>query len=70
MTTTYLTLSEIRAIGFEALLRELGPAGTIRFIQQYETGHGNYTRDRHKWLPQQSVREIGDQIVKERKKSK
>jgi len=70
MTTTYLTLSEIRSIGFEALLRELGPAGTIRFIQQYETGRGDYTRERHKWLPKKSVREIGRQIVKERRKSK
>jgi len=70
MTTTYLTLSEIRTIGFEALLRELGPAGTIRFIQQYETGHGDYARDRRKWLPKKSVREIGRQIVKARQKSK
>jgi hypothetical protein len=70
MTTTYLTLSEIRTIGFEALLRELGPAGTIRFLQQYETGRGDYTRDRRKWLPKKSVREIGKQIVKERRKSK
>ena len=70
MTTTYRTLSEIRTIGFKALLRELGPAGTIRFIQQYETGRGDYTRDRRKWLPKKSVREIGKQIVKERKKSK
>ena len=70
MTTTYLTLSEIRTIGFEALLRELGPAGTIRFIQQYETGRGDYTRDRRKWLAKRSVRELGNQIVKERKKSR
>ena len=64
------TLSEIRSIGFEVLLRELGPAGTIRFIQQYETGRGDYTRDRRKWLPKKSVREIGRQIVKARQKSK
>lgn len=68
MNSTYLTLSEIRTLGFEALLRELGPAGAIRFIQQYETGRGNYTRDRRKWLPKKSVREIGKQIIKERKK--
>jgi hypothetical protein len=68
MTTTYLTPNEIRAIGFEALLRELGPAGTIRFIQQYETGRGDYTRDRRKWLPKKSVREIGKQIAAARKK--
>jgi hypothetical protein len=66
MTTETLTLYEIRAIGFEALLRELGPAGAIRFIQQYESGHGDYTRSRRKLLPKKSVREIGRQIMKER----
>lgn len=66
MNTEYLTLNEIRTIGFEALLRELGPVGAIRFIQQYETGRGNYTRDRRKWLPKKSVLEIGRQIIKER----
>jgi len=70
MTKPYLTLHEIRTVGFEALLRELGSAGTIRFIQQYETGHGDYTRDRRKWLPKKSVREIGKQIAKVRQKSK
>ncbi|MCQ3935590.1 MAG: hypothetical protein DPW18_00950 [Chloroflexi bacterium] len=66
MNAEYLTLNEIRTIGFEVLLRELGPVGAIRFIQQYETGRGNYTRDRRKWLPKKSVREIGRQIIKER----
>lgn len=66
MNTAYLTLHEIRTIGFEALLRELGPTGTIRFIQQYETGSGDYTRDRRKVLLKKSVKEIGKQIQKER----
>jgi hypothetical protein len=66
MTTDTLTLYEIRTVGFEALLRELGPAGAIRFIQQYESGHGDYTRNRKKLLPKKSVREIGKQIMKQR----
>ncbi len=66
MTTETLSLYEIRTIGFEALLRELGPAGAIRFIQQYETGRGDYTRDRKKLLPKKSIREIGGEIMKQR----
>ena len=66
MNTDYMTLQEIRTIGFEVLLRELGPAGTIRFIQQYETGSGDYTRNRRKILPKKSVKEIGNQIQKDR----
>ena len=70
MKTDTLSFYEIRTIGFEALLRELGPAGAIRFIQQYETGHGDYTRDRRKLLPKKSVREIGSEIVKARQAKK
>lgn len=66
MTTGTLTLYEVRKIGFEALLRELGPADAIRFIQQYESGYGNYTRDRKKLLPKKSVREIGKQVMDQR----
>lgn len=66
MTTEPLTLYEIRTVGFEALLRELGPAGAIRFLQQYESGQGDYTRNRKKLLPKKSVREIGKQIMKQR----
>jgi hypothetical protein len=70
MKTETLSFYEIRTIGFEALLRELGPAGAIRFIQQYETGQGDYTRDRRKLLPRKSVREIGGEIVKARRAKK
>jgi hypothetical protein len=34
----------------EALLDRLGPAGTIRFLQDYDHGRGDYTKDRHRWL--------------------
>ena len=71
MKTETLSPQEIRTIGFEALLRELGPAGAIRFIQQYETGRGDYTRDRHKILPKKSVREISEEIkMMKRRQSK
>jgi len=70
MKTETLSLYEIRTIGFEALIRELGPAGAIRFIQQYETGQGDYTRDRKKILPKKSVREIGGEIIKARQAKK
>ena len=66
MTTENLTLYEIRTIGFDALVRELGPAGAIRFIQQYESGRGDYTRNRKKLLPKKSVHEVGRQIIKQR----
>jgi hypothetical protein len=70
MTAKNFTLYEIRTIGFDALVRELGPAGAIRFIQQYESGHGDYTRNRKKLLPKKSVRTIGQQIISQRQSKK
>ena len=40
------------------LLRELGPLDFARFFQQYETGTGDYTADRHAWLGQPTVSEL------------
>jgi hypothetical protein len=40
-----MTLNEIRKAGIEALTERLGPLGMIKFIQQYEKGSGNYTKD-------------------------
>lgn len=45
-----MSLEEIRQRGIEALARALGPAGMIRFLQQFETGSGDYTADRQGWL--------------------
>ena len=48
--TKEMTLNEIHNQGIEVLARELGPVKMIRFLQQYETGKGNYTEERHSWL--------------------
>jgi hypothetical protein len=59
MSVRRRTLDEIRQLGFEILARELGPADFIRFLQQFETGQGDYTEERHLWLDQLD----GDTIV-------
>ncbi len=38
--------SEVRAIGFQALRDALGPVGAVRFMQQYEVGYGDYTKEK------------------------
>jgi len=40
------TLEDIRQAGLAALKRDLGVADTIRFLQQYDTGKGDYTKER------------------------
>ena len=67
MITQTKTLEQIRLIGLEALSRELGPVGMVRFLQQFETGHGDYSTDRHQWLDQLTVEEAVEQIKRHRK---
>jgi hypothetical protein len=45
------TISEVRKEGIQALARTLGPVDMARFIQSFETGSGDYTKERHEWLP-------------------
>jgi hypothetical protein len=42
----FRTPHEIAVKGFEALVEKLGPGGAIQFIHQYETGQGDYTKER------------------------
>ena len=64
---TTMTLEEIRLAGLDALARELGPVGMVRFLQQFETGHGDYTRDRREWLGDCDVQAVVDDIESNRK---
>ena len=53
-----LTLEQIRRKGLAALRRELGKAGMIRFLQQFETGSGDYARERRSWVDRTSLSDI------------
>ncbi len=39
-------LAEVTSRAIEVLARELGTADAVRFINQFTTGHGNYTAER------------------------
>lgn len=45
------TISEIRREGIEALSKALGPIDMARFISSFDHGSGDYTKERHQWLP-------------------
>jgi len=64
------TLDEIRRKGLEALRRELGRAGMIRFLQQFETGQGDYARERHSWVYRTSLDEILAATARRRRRKK
>jgi hypothetical protein len=62
MSVQSLSLEEIRRAGLEALSRSLGPVGMVRFLQQYETGQGDYSVERHRWLGNPDVKGLAEQI--------
>jgi len=63
------TISEIRKEGISALAKTLGPVDMARFIQSYETGSGDYTKERHQWLPD-NIDEVKERLLKRQKKIK
>jgi hypothetical protein len=44
--------------GFQALVDTLGYVDAVRFIKQFDQGHGNYTKDRSQWLDHLTLDEI------------
>lgn len=64
MTPSTMPLEEIRRAGLEALLRELGPEGMVRFLQQLQPGSGDYTAERAELLGTPTVAELGEALRK------
>jgi hypothetical protein len=56
----------IRKEGLEALAKKLGPLGMVRFLHQFETGRGDYTKERNQWLKDADMKEIISDIRKKR----
>lgn len=61
------TLEQIRLVGLEALSRELGPVGMVRFLQQFETGKGDYSSERHQWIDHLGIEDLVKHIQQHRK---
>ena len=52
------TLNEIREVGVEALAASLGPVDAVRFLQQFDMGHGDYTAERKRLLGNPTVTQV------------
>ncbi len=53
---------EIRNVGIKALQEALGPVGMVKFMQQYDVGYGDYTKEKQE-QPDISLDEI-DMLLK------
>jgi hypothetical protein len=58
--------NELRRVGIDALVKSLGPLGMVRFIQQFDTGKGDYTKERSELLGSLSLDVITAVIEDER----
>ena len=57
------TIAKIQSEGYDALVTALGPEDAIRFIRSFDPGSGDYTKERKKYLKNNSVKQIGKEIL-------
>jgi hypothetical protein len=67
MTTKTESVAQITATAITLLSRELGVVNTARFFNQFTTGFGDYTAERHEILGNATVQEIVAEIKAQRK---
>jgi hypothetical protein len=53
-----LTDEEFERRTLDLIQREFGPAGLVRFIRAYRSGHGDYTEERQQWIGHQTLESI------------
>ena len=59
-------LAEITQEAIRVLFREIGVVNTVRFINQYTTGYGNYTEERRELFANQTLDELIEEIKQRR----
>ncbi len=61
-------LAEITQQAIQILFREIGVSDTVRFMNQYTTGYGNYTEERSELFADQTLNEIVAEIKQRRER--
>ena len=67
MSARIQPLSELNQQVTDALIREVGVVDTIRFLNQYRTGHGDYTTEREGLFQGMTTQDIINDIKAYRK---
>jgi len=62
MNTMTLTQNDIKRKGFNALQKKLGVSGFVKFIQQFDLGENDYTKERKKNYKKKTVADIVKEI--------
>jgi hypothetical protein len=69
MNTETRPISEISRRATHILFKEMGIVETIRFLNQFSVGQGDYTKNREKWLGDISLDDSISQIKVGKNKS-
>jgi hypothetical protein len=67
MSAQIQPISTINQRATDALIREVGVVDTVRFLNQFRTGSGDYTAEREELFRGMSVKDIIDDIKAQRK---
>ena len=66
MTTQLKTLSEVNHQAIRLLSEQIGVVDTFRFVNQFTSGHGNYTEERDALFGQLTLDDIVSAIDSKR----
>jgi len=69
MNTQMKPVSEISRRATHILFKEMGVVDTIRFLNQFSVGRGDYTKERANWLDDISMDDAIAQIKAEKSKA-
>ncbi len=69
MSALIQPLVELNQRATEVLVREVGIVDTIRFLNQFRAGSGNYTTEREQLFKGMSVMDIVNEIKSQRRPS-
>jgi len=61
---------ELQRKGFKALVDALDIVDAMRFIHQYDSGSGDYTKERHQWLDQLTIDDFHNYVRQKRQSQK
>jgi len=70
ITINFRNQSNVRRLGMAALIEKIGNVGAVYFIRQFETGSGDYTKEREALHADLSFDEIIQGSIKMDKKRK
>lgn len=65
-----LTREELRELAYTILLRELGPSGFVRYINEIHPPSGDWTEERREILAKYSIEDIQRMVTELQEKRK